>query len=94
VHVERRPVNRPANEKDMENFKDGEITMTEHAEKPIVNKEARVVEEVRLGKDVEQHEETIRGKDRKTDVEINRLDPNANKNRPNLGNEPNDPNRR
>jgi stress response protein YsnF len=94
VHVERKPVNRPANEKDMASFKDGEITMTEHAEKPVVNKEARVVEEVNIGKDVEQHDETIRGTERKTDVEVNRLDPNANKNRPDLGKDPNDPNRR
>ncbi|MFD2512403.1 YsnF/AvaK domain-containing protein [Pontibacter locisalis] len=75
VHVERKPVNRPANEKDLANFKGSETTMTEHAEVPVVNKEARVVEEVRLGKDVEQHNETIRGTERKTDVEIDRLNP-------------------
>lgn len=75
VHVERKPVNRAATEKDLASFKKSETTMTEHAEVPIVNKEARVVEEVRLGKDVEQHEETIRGKERKTDVEIDKLNP-------------------
>ncbi|MDX5436358.1 MAG: YsnF/AvaK domain-containing protein [Pontibacter sp.] len=94
VHVERRPVNRPASDKDLASFKEGEITMTEHAEKPIVNKEARVVEEVRLGKEVEQREETIRGTERKTDVEINKLDPNASKNKPGPGNQPNDPGKR
>ncbi|WP_439882478.1 YsnF/AvaK domain-containing protein [Pontibacter sp. MBLB2868] len=73
VHVERKPVNRPANEKDLAAFKKSETTMTEHAEVPLVNKEARVVEEVRLGKDVEQHQETIRGTERKTDVDIDRL---------------------
>lgn len=94
VHVERRPVNRPASEQDMKGFKEGEITMTEHAEKPMVNKEARVVEEVRLGKDVEQHEETIRGTERKTDVEVDRLNPKADKDRLDPRNERKDPNKR
>lgn len=94
VHVERRPVNRPANERDMAGFKEGEITMTEHAEKPMVNKEARVVEEVRLGKDVEQREETVRGTERKTDVEVDKLNPRSDKDRLDPRNENRDPNRR
>lgn len=94
IHVERRPVNRPASDKDLESFKDGEITMTEHAEKPFVSKEARVVEEIRLGKDVDEHDETIRGTERKTDIEINKLDPRADKNKPNQGEQPNDPGKR
>ncbi|MEJ8803780.1 YsnF/AvaK domain-containing protein [Pontibacter sp. H249] len=94
VHVERRPVNRPASEQDLKGFKEGEITMTEHAERPMVNKEARVVEEVRLGKDVEQHEETIRGTERKTDVEIDRLNPKNKGNDPNRRDQGNNPNER
>ncbi|WP_242918311.1 YsnF/AvaK domain-containing protein [Pontibacter liquoris] len=73
IDVERRPVNRPANERDLENFKEGEITMTEHAEVPVVNKEARVVEEVRLNKTTEERQETVRGTERKQDVEIDKL---------------------
>ncbi len=73
VNVERRPVNRPANEKDLAGFKDAEITMTEHAEVPVVNKEARVVEEVRLNKETNERDETIRGTERKQDVEIDKL---------------------
>ncbi|GAB3200237.1 stress response protein YsnF [Pontibacter aydingkolensis] len=94
VHVERRPVNRPANEKDMAGFKEGEITMTEHAEKPIVNKQARVVEEVRLGKEVEQREETVRGTERKTDVEVDKLNPRSDKDRLDPRNENRGPDRR
>ncbi|WP_299824652.1 YsnF/AvaK domain-containing protein [uncultured Pontibacter sp.] len=92
VNVERRPVNRPASERDFASFKEGETTISERAEVPIVNKEARVVEEVRLNKNVEQHDETVRGTERKTDVEIDRMNPkNEGKdlNRRDQGNDPN-----
>ncbi|WP_276495697.1 YsnF/AvaK domain-containing protein [Pontibacter litorisediminis] len=75
VNVERRPVNRPANERDLQTFKDGEKTMTEHAEIPMVNKEARVVEEVRLNKETTEHTEKIQDKVRKQDVEVDKLNP-------------------
>lgn len=75
VHVERNKVNRPASEKDLANFKEGERTMTEHAEIPMVNKEARVVEEVKLGKEATERDETIRGTVRKQDVEVDKLPP-------------------
>ncbi|KUG08329.1 YsnF/AvaK domain-containing protein [Solirubrum puertoriconensis] len=71
--IERNPVNRPASEADIQNFKEGEMEITERAEVPIVNKEARVVEEVRLGKEVEEREETIRDTVRRTDVDVERL---------------------
>ncbi|MFT2010862.1 YsnF/AvaK domain-containing protein [Pontibacter sp. 13R65] len=76
VFVERNPVNRPATEADIQNFKEGETRITEHAEVPIVNKEARVVEEVRVGKRTESHEETVRGTERKTEVDVDKLNPN------------------
>ncbi|AYA35831.1 DUF2382 domain-containing protein [Hymenobacter oligotrophus] len=71
--VERNPVNRPATEADIQNFKEGEMEITERAEVPVVNKEARVVEEVRLGKEVEERDETIRDTVRRTDVDVERL---------------------
>ena len=74
VNVERNPVNRPATGADMANFKEGEIEITEHAEVPVVEKEARVVEEITIEKDVEEHDETIRDTVRKTDVDIEDLD--------------------
>lgn len=80
VNVERKPVNRPANERDMAAFKEGEKTITEHAEVPMVNKEARVVEEVRLGKKTTEHDETIKEKVRKQDVEVDKLNPKNQRN--------------
>ncbi|OON68484.1 YsnF/AvaK domain-containing protein [Hymenobacter sp. CRA2] len=74
VNVERIPVNRPATEADIQNFREGEMEITERAEVPVVGKEARVVEEVRLGKDVEERDETIRGTVRRTDVEVERME--------------------
>lgn len=74
INVERRAVNRPASEQDFATFKEGETTIKEHAEVPVVNKEARVVEEVSLNKETEERDETVRGSVRKTDVEIDDLD--------------------
>lgn len=91
VSVERNAVNRPANEADMAAFKDSGIKMVEHAEVPIVNKEARVVEEVKLHKETNMHDETIRETVRKQDVDIDKLDSDRdNMNRTDR----NDPNRR
>ncbi len=70
VHVERQTVNRPATEADLANFKEGDVEMTEHAEVPVVSKEARVVEEITLNKDVEEREETVREDVRKTEVDV------------------------
>jgi len=74
VWIERNPVNRPASEADIQGFREGQIEMTEHAEVPVVNKEARVVEEIRMGKEVEERDETVRGTVRRTDVDVERLD--------------------
>ncbi|GAB2967439.1 hypothetical protein GCM10027048_42680 [Hymenobacter coalescens] len=76
VNIERVPVNRPASEADIQNFREGEMEITERAEVPVVGKEARVVEEVRLGKDVQERDETIRGTVRRTDVDVERLEGN------------------
>ena len=74
ISVERHPVNRPATEADFAAFKEGEIEITESAERAVVGKEARVVEEVTLGKEVTEREETIRDTVRKTEVDVERLD--------------------
>jgi stress response protein YsnF len=73
VTVERNPVNRPASAADLANFQEGTIEMTEHAEKAMVNKEARIVEEVRLNKEVEERDEVIRDTVRRTDVDVENL---------------------
>lgn len=72
VNVERTPVNRPATEADFQNFKEGETEIIEHAEKAVVNKEARVVEEVNLHKDTKDRERIVRDTVRKTDVDVDR----------------------
>lgn len=70
VNVERTPVDRPATEADFQNFKEGETEITENAEVPVVNKEARVVEEVKLNKETKDRERVIRENVRKTDVDV------------------------
>jgi len=74
VTVERTPVNRAATEADFNTFKEGTIELTELAEVPVVSKEARVVEEVSLGKEVEEREHTVHDTVRKTEVEVENLD--------------------
>ncbi|RYY61313.1 MAG: DUF2382 domain-containing protein, partial [Chitinophagaceae bacterium] len=45
---------------------------TEKSEVPVVNKEARVVEEVRVRKEVSERDETIRDTVRRTDIDIDK----------------------
>jgi uncharacterized protein (TIGR02271 family) len=73
VVIERTPVDRTATGADT-NFKEGEIEIRKTREVPVVNKEARVVEEVNVRKDVREHEETVRDTVRRTDVEVNETD--------------------
>jgi len=73
VVVERHPVNRPASEADIAAFQEGVIEVTEHHEEAVVAKQARVVEEVVVGKDVTEHVETIHETVRRTDVEVENL---------------------
>jgi uncharacterized protein (TIGR02271 family) len=73
VSVERHPVNRAATDAD---FTTGEASfeMTERAEEPVVTKQARVVEEVVVRKDVEERTETISDTVRRKDVEVEQAD--------------------
>jgi uncharacterized protein (TIGR02271 family) len=73
VQVERRPVDRPATAADLADLKDRTIEVTETAEQAVVQKTARVVEEVRVGKTVEQRTEQIRDTVRSTEVEVENL---------------------
>jgi stress response protein YsnF len=74
VNVERNPVDRAATEAD---FREEDVEMRERAEVPVVNKEARVVEEINLNKEVTEREETIRDTVRETEVDIDKLDKNS-----------------
>ena len=74
VVVNRRPVDREITDADMKNFRPGEMELTERAEVPVVGKQARVVEEVEIGKNVTEREETVRDTVRSTDVDVERID--------------------
>ncbi|HEX8461381.1 MAG TPA: PRC and DUF2382 domain-containing protein [Segetibacter sp.] len=70
VLVERTTVNRPANASDI---REESVELTEKAEVPVVAKDARVVEEVSLNKDVTETERTISETVRNTEIDIEQL---------------------
>ncbi len=73
VQVERRPVNRPVSDADMTALQSGPIEVRETAEQAVVSKEARVVEEVTVAKDVEERTETIRDTVRRVEVDVEQV---------------------
>jgi stress response protein YsnF len=75
--VERRAVDRPATAEDLSNFREGAIEVREMAEEPVVSKTARVVEEVRVGKDVQEREQTVEDNLRRNDVDVERMEGKA-----------------
>ncbi len=75
VQVERHPVDRAVTEQDRAFSGDRTIELTETAEEAVVGKSARVVEEVRLGKQSSDHVETIHDTVRQTEVEIEEIAP-------------------
>jgi len=70
VHVERNPVDRKATDAELEKFEDKTIEMTERSEEAVVNKEARVTEEINVHKDVEERKETVKEEIRETEVDV------------------------
>ena len=70
VNVERRPVDYTFHGTEAEAFKEGMIEISEAYEELIVNKKARVVEEVVINKDVDEHTETVRDTLRRTEVDV------------------------
>lgn len=73
VTVQRTPVNRAATEADFTAFKEGDVTVTESAERAVVGKEAKVIEEVSLGKQVTEREEVIHDTVRNTEVDVEQI---------------------
>jgi len=73
VNVERRPVNEPISGIDATAFKEQSIEMRETAEEAVVEKSARVVEEVMINKEVTQREQQINDTVRHTEVEVEQL---------------------
>jgi uncharacterized protein (TIGR02271 family) len=70
VTVERHPVDRPATEADLETFTEETMEFTETAEEPVVSRRTRVVEEVTVHQDIEEHTETVRDTVRRTHVDV------------------------
>ena len=70
ANIERRPVDRPASEADLANFREASIEVRETAEKAVVNKTARVVEEVTVGKTASERTEQVSDSVRKTVVDV------------------------
>jgi len=78
VDVERQPVDRKLSEDEKgEAFKETTVEMPETREEAVVGKEARVVEEVKLRKQAEEREETVRDTVRRSDVKVERDDPKS-----------------
>jgi len=73
VTVERHAVDRPVTQGDVTSFREGVIEVRETAEVPVVAKEARVVEEVVIGKEATERTETVRDTVRRTDVDVDEL---------------------
>lgn len=76
VTVERRAVDYPAGEVPPDAFRERTIDVSERREEAVVNKEARVREEVVIRKDVEERAQNVSDTVRRTEVEIddNRTD--------------------
>jgi len=73
VRVERRPVDRPMGSAEAGQLRDQSVEVTEMAEVPVVQKRARVREEVVVGKETTSRTEKIRDNVRRTEVEVNPL---------------------
>lgn len=73
VDIDRRRVDRPVTEADLEALEEGTIEVTATVEQPVVSKEARVVEEIHIDKDVETETRTVRETARRTDIDVQRI---------------------
>jgi uncharacterized protein (TIGR02271 family) len=73
VNVERHAVDRPVNPADLNAFKETTIELRESAEEAVVEKTARVVEEVVVNKQVSQRQEEISDSVRHTEVQVEKL---------------------
>nr|MBA2503539.1 DUF2382 domain-containing protein [Pyrinomonadaceae bacterium] len=55
-------------------FSEGTIEISERAQTPVVQREARVVEELYINRDVHERNETVGDTLRRTDVEVERVE--------------------
>ncbi len=73
VRVERRPVDRVATPGDLTGFREGGFDVVERSEQAVVQKTARVVEEVVIGKEATQRTERVAETLRHTEVSVRDL---------------------
>jgi len=83
VNVERRPVDRALGAADLNGdpFQERSVELTETAEEAVVAKDARVVEEVVVSKNVEEREQKISDTVRHTKVDVEQLGENTRDNK-------------
>lgn len=73
VTVQRRAIDKMVDPAEVPAFQEKSFEMRETAEEAVVNKSARIVEEVVIGKEVTSHEEHIKDTLRRTEVEVEQL---------------------
>ncbi len=74
VYVERRPVDRAVDPSTVDAFQERTYEVRERAEEVVAEKQARVVEEVVVGKTVDTHVETVEDTLRRTKVDVENVD--------------------
>jgi len=75
VKVERRAMDQPVSDAVWEAFRAEDFEMMEHGEEAVAKKSARVVEELLVERQVGEHEETVRGTVRSTELKVERTPP-------------------
>uniref|UniRef100_Q01PI0 DUF2382 domain-containing protein n=1 Tax=Solibacter usitatus (strain Ellin6076) TaxID=234267 RepID=Q01PI0_SOLUE len=74
VRVERRPVDRTLERGEAGRLRDQSVEVSEMVEEPVIQKRARVREEVVVGKETTQRTEKIRDNVRRTEVKVENLE--------------------
>jgi stress response protein YsnF len=77
VHVERRAVDRPVSDADLAAVRGGVIEAREYHEEAVIEKQARIVEEVVVNKDVDERIERVQDTVHRTDVQVEELPGNS-----------------
>lgn len=75
VRVDRRPVDRAVTSAELTNLKDQSIEVTEIAEEAVISKQARVREEVVIGKEATERTQQVHDTVKKTEVTVDQIDP-------------------
>lgn len=73
VDIHRKPVSREVTDADFATIQQGSFEVVEHDEQAVVSKQARVVEELHIKKNVEERVENIQDTVRRTDVDVDQV---------------------